>query len=119
MRLHITCPNCEKPAKAFRTRKLSNVVTEVAYNCTNVACGSSFVFLGEVARWLRIPSFINSAVNVPLSPLVKRQQIAEAIASMRVAELPAQGEIIEPDDKCRQLGIFDQPPFELAVAAGP
>ncbi|RZA20541.1 MAG: transcriptional regulator, partial [Proteobacteria bacterium] len=35
MRLHITCPNCETPAKGYKTRKLSSVVTEVAYNCTN------------------------------------------------------------------------------------
>ncbi|RYE00578.1 MAG: hypothetical protein EOP50_03540 [Sphingobacteriales bacterium] len=118
VRLHITCPNCETPAKGYKTRKLSSVVTEVAYNCTNPACGSSFVSIVEVARWLRMPSFINPQVNVPLSPFVQRSQIAEALATMRVAALPPEGEMISANDASRQLGMFDQP-FQMATAAGP
>ncbi len=119
MRLHITCPNCETPAKGFKTRKLSLVTTEVGYNCSNPACGASFVSIVEVARWLRMPSFINPQVNVPLSPFVQRSQIAEALVTMRVAALPPEGEMISPAEVSRQLGIFDQQPFQMATAAGP
>lgn len=111
MRLHIKCPNCAKPAKAYRTRQMSEVVTEVAYNCHNPACGSNFVVTAEVSRYLRLPTFINPRVNVPLSPIIQRRQITEAIERLQTAQLPDVGEIVCPSEGTRQRDIFDEVPL--------
>lgn len=105
MRLHIKCPNCGKPAVSFRTRQLSDIVTEVSYNCRNPVCGASFVFVGEVHRWLRLPTQLNPRLNVPLSPIIERRMLAQALATLRTAELPPEGEIVSPPPG--QIDIFD------------
>ncbi len=48
MKLHITCPNCGKAAFGTHKRQLSELVTEVFYECRNPHCFARFVF---TARW--------------------------------------------------------------------
>ena len=112
MRLHIKCPNCGKPAYSFRLRQLSTLVTEVAYDCRNPACGASFVFTGEVSRYLRMPSFVNPQVHVPLSPIVQRRQIEEAMKRLHTATLPPEGEIVSENEGEQQLDIFHHAPAD-------
>ena len=109
MRLHITCPNCENPAFGFRKRQLSTLVTELAYECRNPLCRASFVFQGEVTRWLSIPSNLNPQLNVPLSPIVQRRQHLDAINNLQIADLPEGGEIIALK-RGTQRDIFSEQP---------
>jgi hypothetical protein len=115
VRLHIVCPNCETPAKAYRSRRMSGIVTEVGYNCHNHACGANFIATVEVSRYIRLPSFINPQVHVPLSPFVEKRQLMEALERLQVAELGEQGEIVSKANP--QRDIFDDMP--LAPAGGP
>lgn len=107
MRLHITCPNCESPAYGFRKRQLSTLVTELAYECRNPLCRASFVFQGEVTRWLTIPSNLNPQLNVPLSPIVQRRQQLDAINNLQTAVLPDIGEMITLE-RGSQIDIFSE-----------
>lgn len=108
-RLHILCPNCSQPAFGFRKRQLSTLVTELAYECRNPMCRGSFVFQGEVSRWLTIPANLDPRLNVPLSPIVERRMQLDAIANLQTATLPEEGEIIQLP-RGSQIDIFsDQP----------
>lgn len=112
-RLHIRCPNCGSPSKAFKIRQLSEVTTEIGYDCQADTCGARFVFTGEVSRYLRVPAFVNPRVNVPLSPVIQRRQLLEALEQMGTARLPPEGELVTLDEVQRQTNLFD------AVAAAP
>lgn len=111
MRLHIICPHCSKPAKSTHLRQLSLLVTEVYYRCDNVECGARFATNVEVIRQLQLPANVNPAVNVPLSPMVNRRGLADAIDLLRDAVLPRQGELRAGPG---QLDIFNH-----AQGAGP
>jgi ribosomal protein S27E len=106
-RLHIRCPNCGTPSKAFKVRQLSEVTTEVCYDCQSESCGARFVFTGEVSRYLRVPGFVNPRVNVPLSPIVERRQLIEALENMGTARLPPEGELVSINEAQRQTNLFD------------
>lgn len=106
-RLHIRCPNCGAPSKAFKIRQLTDVTTEIGYDCLSESCGARFVFTGEVSRYLRVPAFLNPRVNVPLSPVVQRRQIVEALAHIGTALLPPQGELISLTEAQKQGSLFD------------
>lgn len=106
-RLHIKCPNCGSPSKAFKVRQLTEVTTEIGYDCLSESCGARFVFTGEVSRYLRVPSYLNPRVNVPLSPVVERRQLVEAIEHMGTARLPPEGELISLTEAQRQTNLFD------------
>lgn len=106
-RLHIKCPNCGSPSKAFKVRQLTEVTTEIGYDCLSESCGARFVFTGEVSRYLRVPSFLNPRVKVPLSPVVERRQLVEAIEHMGTAHLPPEGELITLSEAQRQTNLFD------------
>lgn len=108
-RLRIRCPNCGKPSRGYKTRPLSAITTEVAYDCTTEGCGAGFVVTAEVSRYIRMPANINTAVNVPISPVVERRKLIEAIESMGTAKLPPQGEIVAPPDSLRQSDLFAAP----------
>lgn len=117
MRLHIKCPNCGKPAVSFRTRQLSDLVTEISYNCRNAVCGASFVFVGEVHRWLRLPTQLNPRINVPLSPIIQRRLLVHALQTLHTAELPPEGEIVNSESA--QIDIFDNASPAEAPPHGP
>ena len=103
------CPNCGHKAFGFRKRQLSTLVTELAYECRNPLCRGSFVFQGEVRRWLSIPSNLDPRLNVPLSPIVQRRQQLDALNNLQIAVLPDVGEMIQPE-RGSQIDIFsDQP----------
>ncbi len=104
MRLHIRCPNCGRPAYGYKQRELSNVVTEVAYECRNPMCGARFIFCGEVTRWLNVPNMLNPRLTIPLSPLVERRAVATAVANLPTADVP-QGEMVDAIER-DQLDIF-------------
>jgi hypothetical protein len=106
-RLHIKCPNCGSPSKAFKIRQLSEVTTEIGYDCLSESCGARFVFTGEVSRYLSVPAFINPRVNVPLSPVVQRRQLVEALESIGTARLPPEGELIDLTEAQKQHCLFD------------
>ncbi|SDZ69511.1 Ogr/Delta-like zinc finger [Variovorax sp. YR266] len=110
MRLHIKCPNCGHPATSTRTRQPSTLVTEISYSCGNSACGAAFVLLGEVHRWLRLPTQIMTGLNVPLSLVVHRNRLRDALDRLRTADLPPAGEIIGgPDDEVPNATRGDSP----------
>ncbi len=111
MRLHILCPNCGKPAVASHKRQQSALVTDVSYNCRNPACGAGFVCTVEVRRYLRLPSYINPAVYVPLSPIVEKRQLADAIQRLHTVDLP-EGEMFDFGQKQRDI-------FQEAAPHGP
>ena len=95
MRLHILCPNCDQPAKASHKRQLSRIVTELVYNCSNPACGCSFVFVGEVHRLLRLPSQLDPGLGIALSPMVQRRELTDALRTLPTADVPT-GEFVPP-----------------------
>lgn len=95
MKLHITCPNCGKAAFGTHKRQLSELVTEVYYECRNPHCFARFVFTGEVARWLQLPVKLNQQLNVPLSPAINVRGLQDALQHLHVADLPPSGEAFE------------------------
>lgn len=111
-RLRIRCPNCGEPSKGDKTRHLSALTTEVSYFCPIDSCGAGFVVTAEVSRYIRLPTVLNPSVNVPLSPIVERRSIAQALENMSTAKLPPEGEIVTLPESLRQSDLF-------AAAHGP
>lgn len=105
--LHIRCPHCAKQATAFKGRPLTAITTELAYRCTDESCGCTFVVTAEVCRMLSLPPQLNSQVNVPLSPIIQRRQIINALELAGTATLPPEGEIIDTPEALRQADMFD------------
>lgn len=110
MRRSIHCPNCGNPAKAFRSRTLSTLVTEVVYQCGHVTCDARFVLVGEVHRWLRLPTQILTDLNVPLSPLIDREGLRATLDRLPMAELPSVGEIVGGDERASIVQKFEGRP---------
>lgn len=67
MRLHIKCPNCDRPAKAVDVRQISKLVSEITYLCPNAGCRGIFIFSAEVLRWLSVPLHLDPEITIPLS----------------------------------------------------
>jgi len=108
MRLHIKCPNCGKPGVSFKLRQQSSLVTEVAYNCRNPECGCAYVAIVTADRYLRLPTFVNPKVYLPLSPIVQRNQLKAALDRLHVASVGPEGEIVGYGQA--QRDIFDEAP---------
>lgn len=99
------CPNCGKPAFGFRKKQLSKRVTELAYECRNPTCRGSFVFHGEVNRWLTLPAHLDPKLDIPLSPFIQRRQQIEALNNLQTANVTEADELIAHESGS-QIDIF-------------
>lgn len=104
MKLHIACPHCEQPAYGTHKRQLTQLVTQLTYVCRNPHCGAAFIFQGEVLRQLRLPSRPNPKVNVPLSPVIQRRALIDALENLPTDDSGPEDETFPPSKE--QLDIF-------------
>ena len=62
----VTCPHCEAVAVTYSSRRLSALVSEKYYACSNLACGHVFVVSIGVVRSITPSMTPNAEVNIPL-----------------------------------------------------
>ena len=66
------CPMCRATSEVRNSYFPNENMREVWYQCTNVECGCTFVFTGEISRILNPGATPNPKVNIPLSAHVRR-----------------------------------------------
>ena len=81
----VTCPHCEAVAVTYSSRRLSALVSEKYYACSNLACGHVFVVSIGVVRSITPSMTPNAEVNIPLVQRRANDILVDAPA-------PAQGE---------------------------
>lgn len=64
----IACPHCEQKAIVRTSRKVTRVVREIYFACTEPRCGHTFVAQLAILRTLSPSACPNPLVNLPLRP---------------------------------------------------
>lgn len=75
----MTCPHCRHPARARTSTQLSPLYREVTYQCTHIECGHVFVCGLEAVRTLSPSAIPNPEVDLPLSPHVRKRELAHQL----------------------------------------
>ena len=71
----LPCPMCKASCEIRTSYMPSDTMRESFYQCTNVECGCTFVFTGEISRLLNPGATPNPKVNIPLSTHVRRDMV--------------------------------------------
>lgn len=71
----MACPMCRASSEIRTSFMPSETMRETFYQCTNVECGCTFVFTGEITRLLNPGATPNPAVRIPLSMHVRRDMV--------------------------------------------
>jgi len=67
-RMCLQCPHCGHDAIVRTSRRLSPLLREVYYQCSNVVCGHTFKANLEIIKTLSPSSMPNPAIAAQLSP---------------------------------------------------
>lgn len=81
-RLGVRCPHCDARCVGQRDRRISRVLTEVDYLCTNPECNHRFVVAVEAVRTIGLSSTPRTDVHLPLSTHIRRGVIATQISTL-------------------------------------
>lgn len=81
-RLGVRCPHCDSRCVGQRDRRISRVLTEVDYLCTNPQCNHRFVVAVEAVRTIGLSSTPRADVHLPLSSHIRRSVIAAQISQL-------------------------------------
>lgn len=69
--VRVTCPHCNAPAIARSSERVTPLVREFRYQCTNVEgddfCGTSFVAVMEICRTIVQSARPNPRIKLPIS----------------------------------------------------
>lgn len=71
----MACPMCKASSEIRTSYMPSETMRETFYQCTNVECGCTFAFTGEISRILNPGATPNPKVNIPLSTHVRRDMV--------------------------------------------
>lgn len=82
----MACPHCDAQAEIRTSRIVSKTMRELAYACTNVECGHTFLAATEILRTLSPSATPNPAVNLPLSTHVHRDMVRVVLDNARLSE---------------------------------
>ncbi len=89
MRITIACPHCLAKAQAVHSEELSPLLREITYRCSNWRCGHVYVAGLEVLRTLAASAMPAPGVQLPVSRLARREQMAFDLAGTPGADYAA------------------------------
>jgi hypothetical protein len=64
--LRVTCPHCDTPAVTRTSDRLSPLLREIYYQCTNVFCGHAFVATLEIVRTVTPSTAPRAGIRLPM-----------------------------------------------------
>jgi hypothetical protein len=67
-RMPMNCPHCKSPAIIRTSRRVSVLVREIYYQCTNVVCGHTFKATIEIIKTISPSAMPDPAIAAQLSP---------------------------------------------------
>ncbi|GKS93211.1 ogr/Delta-like zinc finger family protein [Acidovorax sp. SUPP2825] len=82
----MACPMCDAQSEIRTSAAVTKTMRETIYQCTNVECGCTFVFTGEISRLLNPGATPNPAVSIPLSNHVRRDLMRVVLDNAGQAE---------------------------------
>lgn len=77
-RMPMQCPHCKSPAMIRTSRRVSVLVREIYYQCTNVVCGHTFKATIEIIKTLSPSTMPDPAIAAQLNPKRRTPQAADA-----------------------------------------
>lgn len=75
------CPHCGKRAQVKASVKLTDTLRNVYFQCTNLACGHTWLARIEAVHTISPPSMLcnNPNINLPLSPQAELERIWDLV----------------------------------------
>ncbi|MEY2883730.1 MAG: hypothetical protein RL490_1454 [Pseudomonadota bacterium] len=61
----VSCPHCDAPAVTRSSHRLSPMLREIYYQCSNLVCGHAFVATHEIVRTVTPSQIPRQGVRLP------------------------------------------------------
>lgn len=99
----MACPMCDSHSAIRTSALVTKTMRETIYQCSNVECGCTFVFTGEISRILNLGATPRPGVAIPLSSHVRRDLMRVMLDNASEAQhearytLPVTGDLFAGD----------------------